>query len=164
MRISTSIGSWSKLEAFLRRSFPLIRAIRYASSFRPCISQKRITKKFPQNPSTPLQTKVRKRKRSQEAEDLLCISADRLRKRPRTLPSSAVENSNVKDIPSQQVASNVFEDKVNPIDYWRKEQSWPKEYQRSNMSHLLAKKKLTLSLCHKQSESSSVASSSTLSD
>ncbi|KAK4899308.1 hypothetical protein LTR49_027680 [Elasticomyces elasticus] len=53
--------------------------------------------------------------------------------------------------------------KGNPVDYWRKEGRWPKEYfeGQSIMSNLLARKKSSSSLRRKQSEGGSVASSRT---
>jgi hypothetical protein len=58
----------------------------------------------PQYPSTPLQAKDRKRKQSQEAP---------VQKRLRTSrPDSAVEHEN----------------EIDPIDHWRREGTWPKEY------------------------------------
>ena len=79
----------------------------------------------PQHLSTPLQAKDQKRKRSQEAEDPpIRIPVKPLQKRPRTsLASPAVE-----DTVGQETASSVADNKVNPIDYWRKEGHWPKEY------------------------------------
>ncbi|KAI9747639.1 MAG: hypothetical protein M4579_007424, partial [Chaenotheca gracillima] len=78
---------------------------------------------FPQILSASLQAKDRKRKRSQEAEDPP-IPAEPLQKRPRTsLAGPAVE-----DTAGQETASTVADNKFNPIDYWRKEGHWPKEY------------------------------------
>ncbi|EDN03756.1 conserved hypothetical protein [Histoplasma mississippiense (nom. inval.)] len=116
--------------------------------------------KAPQNPLASPQAKHQKRKRSREAEDSLHIPAERIVKRPRT-SLAAVGN-----IPIQESASKGCEHNINPIDYWRKEGIWPKQYfeRGSNMSHLLARKKSTSSLRRKPSEASSVASSTTPSD
>ena len=90
-----------------------------------CYATKLTQVQFPQNLSTPLQAKDRKRKRSQETEDpLFRIPAKPLQKRPRT----SLASSAVKDTISQEAASGVGENKVNPIDHWRKEGHWPKEY------------------------------------
>ncbi|KAH8704535.1 hypothetical protein GQ44DRAFT_743638 [Phaeosphaeriaceae sp. PMI808] len=51
---------------------------------------------------------------------------------------------------------------VDPVDYWRKEGSWPKEYFESDsMDRLLARKKSAPSLRRKRSESGSLVASST---
>ncbi|KAF2245814.1 hypothetical protein BU26DRAFT_552856 [Trematosphaeria pertusa] len=61
--------------------------------------------------------------------------------------------------------SSNTETPLDPIDYWRKEQAWPKEYfEPDTMAHLLARKKSTPSLRRKRSESSLGASSTTPSD
>ena len=90
------------------------------------------------------------------------------------------------DTLGQEATSGVTDNKVNPIDYWRKEGRWPEEYFKqddqtrkdfkdrfrkrqlvreilgtSNMNHLLARKKSSSSLRRKQSEASSVTPSST---
>ncbi|OJD14361.1 hypothetical protein AJ78_05296 [Emergomyces pasteurianus Ep9510] len=106
------------------------------------------------------QAKHQKQKRSREAEDSFHIPAERIVKRPR-MSLAAVEN-----IPIQKSASNGYEQNINPIDYWRKEERWPKEYfeTESNMSHLLARKKLTSSLHRKPSTASFVASPAISSD
>ena len=94
-------------------------------SISSCYATKLTQVQFPQNLSTPLQAKDRKRKRSQETEDpLFRIPAKPLQKRPRTSLASLA----VKDTISQEAASGVGENKVNPIDHWRKEGHWPKEY------------------------------------
>ncbi|KAL8722333.1 MAG: hypothetical protein Q9225_001181 [Loekoesia sp. 1 TL-2023] len=67
---------------------------------------------FPQILSASLQAKDRKRKRSQEAEDPpIRIPTKSLPKRSQT-----------------SLVSPVVENKVDPIDYWRKEGRWPREY------------------------------------
>lgn len=80
---------------------------------------------FPRILSASLQAKDRKRKRSQEAEDSpIRLPAKPLQKRPRTsLASPAVD-----DTIGQETASSVADNKVNLVDYWRKEGHWPKEY------------------------------------
>jgi hypothetical protein len=51
---------------------------------------------------------------------------------------------------------------LDPIDYWRKEQAWPKEYfEPDTMSHVLPKKRSTPSLRRKRSGSGSLEASST---
>jgi hypothetical protein len=52
------------------------------------------------------------------------------------------------------------ETQLDPIDYWRKEQAWPKEYfEPDTMDHLLPRKRSTPSLGHKRSDHSLAASS-----
>jgi hypothetical protein len=91
------------------------------------------------------------------------------------------------DTLSQGATSGVTDNKVNPINYWRREGRWPEEYFKQddqirqdfkedfekdswyekywvpamNMNHLLARKKSSSSLRHKQSGVSSVTPSST---
>lgn len=69
----------------------------------------------------------------------------------------------VEDTPAQEAAE--YKDKLNLVDYWRKEGTWPREYfeQGHDMSQLLARKKSTSSLRRKQSEST-LTSSTTRSD
>jgi hypothetical protein len=51
---------------------------------------------------------------------------------------------------------------LDPIDYWRKEQAWPKEYfELDIMNHLLPRKRSTPSLRRKRSDSGSLGTSST---
>ncbi|RMZ73304.1 phosphatidylserine decarboxylase [Pyrenophora seminiperda CCB06] len=102
------------------------------------------------------------RKRSREVEnqldDHLTVP---LRKRPRTSPDFTVER------PSDQETSFCSRStQIDPIDYWLKEQTWPKEYfEPDPMSYLLARRKSTPSLRRKRSESGSLAAgSSTPSD
>jgi hypothetical protein len=85
-----------------------------------CQATKLTQVQFPQNLSTPLQAKDRKRKRPREAEDpFVRIPAMPLRKRPRmSLASFAVE-----DTIGQEAVSGDGEDKVNPISYWAREGS-----------------------------------------
>ncbi|EDN08099.1 conserved hypothetical protein [Histoplasma mississippiense (nom. inval.)] len=93
-----------------------------------------------QHPSASLQAKGQKRKRPQDAEESLCISANQFQKRPR--------KSTAADTEDQKAASGVYENKINPIYWWTRSGIWPKEYfeEGSNMSHLLARKKSTSSL------------------
>jgi hypothetical protein len=124
-----------------------------------------------------LQAKDRKQKRTQGPE----APAKPLRKRPRTIVASLV----FEDTLGHEAMSGVTDNKVNPIDYWRKEGCWPEEYFKQddqtrkdfkedfekdswykkywvpNINHLLARKKLLSSLCCKQSEASSIIPSST---
>ncbi|KAK3616043.1 hypothetical protein LTR56_026221 [Elasticomyces elasticus] len=106
------------------------------------------------------QAQTRKRKRIPEAEDLPArpTAVSRLKRR-QTCPSRAA----VDFTSGEEQFRGVRGDKGNPIDYWRKEGRWPKEYfeGQSNMSHLFARKKSSSSLRRKQSESGSVASSGT---
>ena len=52
---------------------------------------------------------------------------------------------------------------INPIDYWRRKQTWPKEYFEpgDTVSHLLARRKSTSFLRRKRSEPGSLTASST---
>ena len=131
----------------------------------------------PQDLSTPLQAKDRKRKRSQEAYGRINTVQKRLRT---SLTDSAVEHTSGKE-----VAGAVSGNKTNPIDHWRRKGTWPKEcfeqddqtreyfnrdleeeswfrkYWLPSMENVLAKKKSSSSLRGKQSESGSIAPSST---
>ncbi|KAJ9624521.1 hypothetical protein H2203_005256 [Taxawa tesnikishii (nom. ined.)] len=113
-----------------------------------------------QEPSPLPQARIRKRKRTPEAEDLPAqpIAVSRLKRR-RTYPSHAA----VETASGEKQSRGASGGKVNPIDYWRREGKWPKEYfeRQSEMSHLLAKKKSSSSLKRKQSEAGSAASSGT---
>jgi hypothetical protein len=53
---------------------------------------------------------------------------------------------------------------INPIDYWRRKQTWPKEYFEPGdaVSHLLARRKSTSFLRRKRSEPGSLTASSTI--
>ena len=73
----------------------------------------------PQTLSTPLQAKDRKRKRSQESNDPLVHA---LPKRLQTSIASLVA----------EAMSGITDDKINPIDYWRKQGRWPEEYFKQN--------------------------------
>ena len=129
---------------------------------------------FPKSLSTPLQTKNRKRKRSQEAENRLYdIPANPAQKRLRTsLTDFAVEQTS-----GDEVSRGIGENKIDPIDQWRREGTWPKEYFElddqtreylnrdleeeswtrkywlPNMEQALARKKSSSSLRSKQPES-----------
>jgi len=134
---------------------------------------------------TPSQSKNRKRKRAQEAESLLRrVPADPVPKRSR----KSLKNSVVKPTLDAEGSHHSGGSKIDPIDYWRREGTWPKEYFEQddqtrkyfnrdlekeswlrkywlpNMEHVLARKKSSSSLRGKQSESGAVAPSSTTSD
>ncbi|KAF1996556.1 hypothetical protein P154DRAFT_537919 [Amniculicola lignicola CBS 123094] len=68
--------------------------------------------------------------------------------------------------PQDVAATPAIEASPDPIDYWRREQAWPKEYfePEDTMNHLLARTKSTPSLRRKRSEGSLVARSTTPSD
>ena len=92
---------------------------------RSCYAMKLTQGKFPQNLPTPLQVKDRRRKQSQEAADsLFRILSKPLQKRPRT----SLENFAVEDTFGQEAVNGVSENKINPVDYWTRKGSWPKEY------------------------------------
>ncbi|EQL37308.1 hypothetical protein BDFG_01279 [Blastomyces dermatitidis ATCC 26199] len=115
--------------------------------------------KFLQKPPDPLQPDSRKRKRPQEAEDSPCLPAESFQKRPRTsLSCPADARLPVEDTPAQEATE--YKDKINLINCWRKEGAWPREYfeQGHDMSQLLARKKSTSSLHHKQLESTLTSS------
>jgi hypothetical protein len=106
-----------------------------------------------------LQIKDRKRKRSQENEPTLPSSATSSQKRRRkSPPQSAIE-----DTIGENAAVGDSGEEINPLEYWRRELRWPKEYfeSESNMNHLLARKKSSSSLRGKQLETGSAAPSST---
>ncbi|PQE05336.1 phosphatidylserine decarboxylase protein [Rutstroemia sp. NJR-2017a BVV2] len=105
------------------------------------------------------QTKNRKRKRSQEDEAALPSTATPSQKRLRT---SLLRSPNQETI-SENTAVGISGKEINPLEYWRKELRWPKEYfePESNMNHLLARKKSSSSFRGKQSEAGSAAPSST---
>ncbi|KAF2241425.1 hypothetical protein BU26DRAFT_469083 [Trematosphaeria pertusa] len=83
-----------------------------------------------------------------------------LRRRPRT--GFAVK------VPMDQEAPSCGRStQIDPVDHWRREQTWPREYFEPDdtMSHLLARRKSTPSLRRKRSEPGSLtASSNTPSD
>ncbi|KAF1358567.1 hypothetical protein EJ07DRAFT_179789 [Lizonia empirigonia] len=66
-------------------------------------------------------------------------------------------------VADQETRLESIEAPVDPIHYWVKEKTWPKQYFVSNtMSHLLARKRSTASLRRKRSDSGSRAASSTI--
>merc|ERR1712093_522723 len=106
-----------------------------------------------------LQTKDRKRKLSQEDEATLHSTTTQSQKRPRT----SLLRSPIQETIGENTAVGVSDKEINPLEYWRKELRWPKEYfePESNMNHLLARKKSSSSLRAKQSEAGSATPSST---
>ncbi|KAF2871234.1 hypothetical protein BDV95DRAFT_573569 [Massariosphaeria phaeospora] len=102
-----------------------------------------------------LQQRRRGQKRSREAEDLpVDVTTASFSKRPRTSP------------PEFTATRPAIETPIDPVDYWRREQTWPKDYfePEDTMNHLLARRKSTPSLRRKRSEGSLAASSITPSD
>jgi len=65
-----------------------------------------------------------------------------------TLPSSATRprtsppQSHIEDTIGENTAIGDNEEEINPLEYWRREFGWPKEYFEpgSNMDHQLAKR------------------------
>ena len=115
--------------------------------------------KVPHDLLAPSQALDRNRKRPQETRDpSIRIPDTPFRKRLRTYSAcSAVE-----DTLGQEIASAASENQVDPIDHWRKEGSWPKEYFESHHNmHLLARKKSSSSFRRKRSEPASVTPSNT---
>ncbi|MCJ1348111.1 hypothetical protein MMC31_006342, partial [Peltigera leucophlebia] len=106
-----------------------------------------------------IHTKDRKRKLSQEDEATLPSTATPSQKRPRTSPP----RSRIQETIGDNTAVGISEKEINPLEYWRRELRWPKEYfePESNMNHLLARKKSSSSLRGKQSEAGSATPSST---
>jgi hypothetical protein len=121
-------------------------------SLSSCYAIKLTQVKFPQ-------TEDRKRKRSQGDKTPLLSTATPSQKRPRTSPP----RSPIEDTIGENTVVGVSGKEINPLEYWRKERRWPKEYfePESNMNHLLARKKSSSSLRGKQSEAGSAAPSST---
>jgi hypothetical protein len=73
----------------------------------------------------PTPDRKRKRKRLQEFEDPTIRSPGKsLQKRRRTSWAGAA----VEDTCGQEETSSVPENKINPIEYWIRKTSWPKEY------------------------------------
>ncbi|EDN04839.1 conserved hypothetical protein [Histoplasma mississippiense (nom. inval.)] len=108
---------------------------------------------------TARQLKSRKRSRGVGTNN---TPTDHLRKRPRIFPSVTAKRPGDQGAPSRN--RNALFD---PIEHWRREQAWPKEYFEPDceMSHLLARKKSTSSLRRKRSGLSSLkATSNTPSD
>jgi hypothetical protein len=97
-------------------------------------------------------------KRPRDVEDLsIDPTAAPLLKRPRA--SSKFPEFNT----TQSVDRGTSSSNIDPIDYWRKKHTWPREYfepDDNTMNHLLAKKKSTASLRRKRSDSGSLAASS----
>ncbi|KAF2258002.1 hypothetical protein CC78DRAFT_505403 [Lojkania enalia] len=99
------------------------------------------------NRSTSPQPRRRKRSRTEDLPTDVAIEPSA--KRPRASPGTQFS----------------VETPLDPIDYWRKEQAWPKEYfEPDRMAHLLPRKRSTPSLRRKRSEGSLGASSTTPSD
>ncbi|OJD20610.1 hypothetical protein ACJ73_08057 [Blastomyces percursus] len=108
---------------------------------------------------TARQLKSRKRSREAGTDN---TPTDHLRKRLRIFPSVTEKRPGDQGAPSRN--RNALFD---PIEHWRREQTWPKEYFEPDceMSHLLARKKSASSLRHKRSGLSSLkATSNTPSD
>jgi hypothetical protein len=117
-----------------------------------CYAIKLTQVKFPQ-------IKDRKRKRSQEDALTLPSSATPSQKRPRKSPPQSPIEGTI----GENAAVGDSGEEINPLEYWRRELRWPKEYFESetNMNHLLARKKSSSSFRGKQSEAGSAAPSST---
>nr|KMM64139.1 hypothetical protein CPAG_00491 [Coccidioides posadasii RMSCC 3488] len=108
---------------------------------------------------TARQLKSRKRSREVGTDN---TPTDHLRKRPRIFPSLTAKRPGDQGAPFRN--RNALFD---PIEHWRREQAWPKEYFEPDceMSHLLARKKSASSLRRKRSGLSSLkATSNTPSD
>ncbi|KAH6699914.1 hypothetical protein BKA61DRAFT_562017 [Leptodontidium sp. MPI-SDFR-AT-0119] len=105
------------------------------------------------------QAKDRKRKLSREDEAALPSTSTPSQKRTRTSPLRSL----IQETIGENTTVGVSEKEINPLEYWRTELRWPKEYfePESNMNHLLARKKSSSSLRGKQSEAGSAAPSST---
>lgn len=113
----------------------------------------------PTNKTPGKEIQDRERKRSQENKPTLSSSATSPPKRRRkSPPQSAIKDT----IGENAVVSDIVEE-INPLEYWRWEFRWPKEYfePESNMNHLLARKKSSSSLRGKQSETGSATASYT---
>ena len=104
-------------------------------------------------PAQSLQHEYRKRKRVQGESPIPS------QKRPRTSPP----RSTLETIIGTEAVVGVSGMEINPLQHWIVNQHWPEKYFESeeNMNHLLAKKKSSSSLRGKQSESGSIAPSST---
>ncbi|KAH6714478.1 hypothetical protein BKA61DRAFT_632343 [Leptodontidium sp. MPI-SDFR-AT-0119] len=94
-----------------------------------------------------------------EDEPTLPSSAIPSQKRPRTSPLQSPIESTI----GENAAVGDSGEEINPLEYWRRELRWPKEYiePESNMNHLLARKKSSSSFRDKLSEAGSAAPSST---
>ncbi|KAF7914564.1 uncharacterized protein EAF01_000970 [Botrytis porri] len=121
-------------------------------SLLPSPTSNTFNKEFPQ-------TKNRKRKRSQEDKAALPSTITPFQKRLQTSPLQSPNQETI----SKNTAIDINSKEINPLEYWRKELRWPKEYfePESNMNHLLARKKSSSSFRGKQSEAGSTAPSST---
>ncbi|KAH7305398.1 hypothetical protein BKA65DRAFT_531196 [Rhexocercosporidium sp. MPI-PUGE-AT-0058] len=97
----------------------------------------------------------RKRKRKQDVTALSLATPSQ--KRPRVSPP----RSPIEHTIGETTAVGLSE--VNPLEYWRKELRWPKEYfdPENNMNSLLARKKSSSSFRGRFSEAGSAAPSST---
>lgn len=100
--------------------------------------------------------KDRKPKLSQENEATLRFTATPSSKRPRRSPS----RSPIRKTIGESKAAGVSGKEINPLEYWRRELRWPKEYFEPE-SNMLVRKKSSPSLCGKQSETGCTAPSST---
>ncbi|KAF2453064.1 hypothetical protein BDY21DRAFT_367295 [Lineolata rhizophorae] len=107
-------------------------------------------------PSPSTTGKDRKRKRQQEPEDEFCSAP--AEKKPRVSPIHHDEGPF-----GLEAANSISENRINAIDHWRKEGSWPKEYFEMERTgdHLLARKKSSSSVRRKQSDTGSTTPSST---
>jgi len=103
-----------------------------------------------------LQVEDRKRKRKPNDETTLSLAAPS-QKRPRVSPPRSPTEHTIGE------TTAVGLNEVNPLEYWRKELRWPKEYfhPENNMNPLLARKKSSSSFRGRFSEASSAAPSST---
>ncbi|WEW57201.1 hypothetical protein PRK78_002663 [Emydomyces testavorans] len=116
-------------------------------------------RKRTQRLSPAKQPKVQKRPR----EFLDQVPAEAPRKRIRRSTESSVVDPAV----DQGAVNNIGEEEIDPISYWMRTNYWPEGYagRSNNMSHLVAKRRLSPLLRRKQVELPSVVpSSTTLSD
>lgn len=105
--------------------------------------------------------KHRKRKPSQEEEATFPFTVTPSQKRPRT----SSPRSPIQETIGENTAVAVIGKEINPLEYWRRELRWPKEYfePESNMNSLLVRKESSSSLRGKQSGAAgSAAPSSTI--
>ena len=101
----------------------------------------------------PITPPLRDRKRKRETEDpSVEIPITPFAKRQQAcVDSAAVRSAD----PGTRFGS--IDSPIDPIDYWRRKQTWPKEYfEPDTMSHLLAKRRSTPSLRRKRSDSGSL--------
>jgi hypothetical protein len=77
------------------------------------------------------------------------------------MPRTSPPRSPLEDTIGENTVVDISGKEIDPLEYWRKEFRWPKEYfePESNMNHLLARKKSTSSSCGKQSAVGSTTSS-----